>query len=191
MTKSASLPCILSSTGHEEMSVCAPLIGRLTLLLQHDQLVRGFIKVGTIQQLNRVISLHLELDDVYVVKRVHNMAKHVAYGHPLFNLKRANITDHAGSAKQREQRNERADRIFVRAPMEGMFYARPSPEENNFVAIGDIIEPKQTIGLIEVMKCYYPITYEGTQPLRIKALLVDDKSALESNTPIVELEKIE
>jgi acetyl-CoA carboxylase carboxyltransferase component len=45
----------------------------------------------------------------------------------------------------------------IRAPMEGTFYARPSPNAPPFVEPGGAVSQGQTIALIEVMKTFTPI----------------------------------
>ena len=42
----------------------------------------------------------------------------------------------------------------VQASMPGIFYRKPSPDEDEFVAVGDTVTEGQTIGLIEVMKSF-------------------------------------
>lgn len=59
----------------------------------------------------------------------------------------------------------------VVSPMVGLFYRAPSPNDVNFVEVGDRVEIGQTVGLIETMKVFNEITSEteGTV-LEIKAL---------------------
>jgi biotin carboxyl carrier protein len=47
------------------------------------------------------------------------------------------------------------------APMSGRFYSRPSPSEPPFVSDGDIVKRGQTLGLLEVMKTFNRLVYEG------------------------------
>ena len=47
------------------------------------------------------------------------------------------------------------------APMSGRFYGRPSPNEEAFVRDGDTIRKGQTIGLLEVMKTFNRLIYDG------------------------------
>ncbi len=56
------------------------------------------------------------------------------------------------------------------SPMVGLFYRAPSPNDTNFVEVGDRVEIGQTVGLVETMKVFNEITseLEGTV-LEIKA----------------------
>ncbi len=49
----------------------------------------------------------------------------------------------------------------VRAPIDGIFYRRASPEAEPFVEVGDRIGSGQTLGLVEVMKTFNPVQYGG------------------------------
>ncbi|MEH6547713.1 MAG: acetyl-CoA carboxylase [Sneathiella sp.] len=48
----------------------------------------------------------------------------------------------------------------IRAPLPGIYYRRPSPEEPNYKEIGDRVGKGDVIGLIEVMKTFTPVTSE-------------------------------
>lgn len=47
--------------------------------------------------------------------------------------------------------------ITVEAPMPGVLYRRPNPDEEVFVSEGDAVEAGDTLGLIGVMKTYNDI----------------------------------
>ena len=46
----------------------------------------------------------------------------------------------------------------IRAPIPGIFYSRPSPEEEPFVEVGSNINPETIVGLVEVMKSFHKIS---------------------------------
>lgn len=48
----------------------------------------------------------------------------------------------------------------VVSPMVGLFYRAPSPNDPNFVEVGERVEIGQTVGLIETMKVFNEITSE-------------------------------
>jgi len=45
----------------------------------------------------------------------------------------------------------------VRAPMSGIFYRSPSPEDAPYVEVGDVVKKKQVIGLLETMKVFQKV----------------------------------
>lgn len=48
-------------------------------------------------------------------------------------------------------------RVEVKAPMSGVFYRRPSPEEPAYVEVGTEVKKKQVLGLLETMKVFQKI----------------------------------
>lgn len=47
-----------------------------------------------------------------------------------------------------------ADGIPLAAPLTGVLWMRPSPEEEQFAAVGDMVEAGQVVALIETMKLF-------------------------------------
>ena len=45
----------------------------------------------------------------------------------------------------------------VKAPMSGVFYTRPTPEEAPYVEVGDVVKKKQVLGLLETMKVFQKV----------------------------------
>ena len=48
-------------------------------------------------------------------------------------------------------------RVEVRAPMSGIFYRKPGPDDPPYVEIGDTVNKKQVIALLETMKVYQKV----------------------------------
>ena len=48
-------------------------------------------------------------------------------------------------------------RVEVRAPMSGVFYRRSAPDQPAYVEIGDPVDKKQVLGLLETMKVFQKI----------------------------------
>jgi len=48
-------------------------------------------------------------------------------------------------------------RVEVKAPMSGVFYRKPSPEEPSYVEVGTEVNKKQVLGLLETMKVFQKI----------------------------------
>jgi biotin carboxyl carrier protein len=45
----------------------------------------------------------------------------------------------------------------VKAPMSGVFYTRPAPDEAPYVEVGDVVKKKQVLGLLETMKVFQKV----------------------------------
>jgi len=52
---------------------------------------------------------------------------------------------------------ENTKRIEVRAPIAGVFYRKPSPEDPSYVEVGDSVKKKQVLCLLETMKVFQKI----------------------------------
>ena len=50
--------------------------------------------------------------------------------------------------------------VAIIAPLTGIFYGRPSPEQPAFVSEGEAVEPGQVVALIETMKLFNEVTAE-------------------------------
>ena len=78
-------------------------------------------------------------------------------------------------------------RVEVRAPMSGVFYRRPSPDQPPYAEVGDVVKKKQILGLLETMKVFQKIKSPcaGT----IVEILPDNETTLKDNDLVFILEK--
>ena len=67
----------------------------------------------------------------------------------------------------------------VLSPMPGTFYAAPTPEESNYVKIGDVVKKGQTLCIIEAMKIMNEIEsdYDGV----IEEIKIENGNPVEYN----------
>lgn len=73
----------------------------------------------------------------------------------------------------------------VLAPLPGIFYRRPAPTEPPFAEEGAMVEAGATLGLIEVMKNFFPVEAEAAGT--VTRFLVEDGEAVEADQPVAEL----
>lgn len=78
--------------------------------------------------------------------------------------------------------------VFVRSPMVGTFYHSPDPGARPFVGVGDIIQPGQTVGILEAMKMMSPITADVAG--RVVEMVVGDAQPVEYDEPLIALEPL-
>lgn len=74
----------------------------------------------------------------------------------------------------------------VEAQLPGVFYRRPSPEAEPFVAEGDTVTADDTVGLIELMKSYHEIK-AGVAGM-VKSFLVDNEGDVDPGQGLVIIE---
>lgn len=59
--------------------------------------------------------------------------------------------------RSEEKKKDMSKTVEVRAPMSGVFYRSPSPDEPPYVEEGDTVKKKQVLGLLETMKVFQKI----------------------------------
>ena len=67
-------------------------------------------------------------------------------------------------------------RVEVKAPMSGVFYRRPSPDDPVYVEVGDTVKKKQILALLETMKVFQKVK----SPVAGKIVEI----AVENETPV-------
>lgn len=75
---------------------------------------------------------------------------------------------------------------YIRSPMVGTFYRRPSPDKEPYVKVGDIIQPGQVVCIIEAMKLFNEIQSEIAG--KVLRILVEDAQPVEYDQPLFEIE---
>ncbi len=75
-----------------------------------------------------------------------------------------------------------------KSPMIGTFYRKSGPDKDPFVKVGDEIKKGDVLCIIEAMKLFNEIEYDGDGGKVVK-ILVDDSSPVEYDQPLFLLEK--
>ena len=74
----------------------------------------------------------------------------------------------------------------VSAPVAGIFYCRPAPDEPPFKSAGEVVSVGETVGLIEVMKSFFPLEAETAG--RLVRFLAKDGAEIEAGDVLAEIE---
>ena len=77
---------------------------------------------------------------------------------------------------------EDSNYITIKSPIIGTFYRKPSPDQPNFVEVGDSISEGSVLCVIEAMKLFNDIESEVSG--KIVKILVDDSSPVEFDQPL-------
>jgi len=72
---------------------------------------------------------------------------------------------------------QKEDIVPISAPSAGVFYRRPEPEAPPYVEVGSIVEPGDTLALIEVMKSFGPVVSQVKG--EIVEILAEDSKPVE------------
>ncbi len=76
--------------------------------------------------------------------------------------------------------------ITVPCPLPGTFYRRPSPDQPPFKGEGDAVAAGDTVGLVEVMKTFVPVTAERAGTLT--AFHAEDEESVMAGQPLYDLD---
>jgi acetyl-CoA carboxylase biotin carboxyl carrier protein len=90
--------------------------------------------------------------------------------------------------KAGETANQDAMSTF-RSPMVGTFYRKPGVDKDPFVKVGDTVKTGDVLCIIEAMKLFNEIEYDGPDGKVLK-VLADDASPVEYDQPLYLIEKI-
>ena len=85
--------------------------------------------------------------------------------------------------------SELPDNVFeLSAPLVGTFYRRPTPDDEPFVSVGDIVQPGDTVCIIEAMKVMNEIHAEA--PGRVRQVHLDEGALVEFGQALITFERI-
>ncbi len=76
----------------------------------------------------------------------------------------------------------------IPSPIVGTMYHKPSPDADNFVKVGDIVEAGQTLCLVEAMKLFNEI--EAEFKCKIIEILKDDAAPVEYGEALFLVERL-
>lgn len=79
--------------------------------------------------------------------------------------------------EEKESSVKEEEGVYITAPLVGVFYRSPAPGAPPFVEEGDLVEPGQTVCIIEAMKLMNEIKSHVRG--RVKKILVDNGQAVE------------
>jgi acetyl-CoA carboxylase biotin carboxyl carrier protein len=168
-------------------TVRAPAPGWFRRTVAADHLVAPGDVIGELEVLGRLI--HVVAPQVRGLVRLPagpRLARQpVAYGDELFRVEAGEV---AGVEAQAEDARAVHGLVF-RAPTSGRFYSRPSPDKPVFVAAGIELAAGSTVCLLEVMKTFHRVTYDGAR-VKVREVLVADGADVNQGDPLLALDAI-
>ena len=78
--------------------------------------------------------------------------------------------------------------ITLKAPLVGTFYRRPTPDDDPFIAVGAVVQPGETVCIIEAMKVMNEIKAEAHG--RLLRVLVEDGAPVEYGQDLAVFESL-
>lgn len=176
---------------HEEegaTSLCSPHVGRFQVAVAPGQLVEAGQVLGTLSVLKKTLEVVAPAGiSGRVSGKKMSRERAVAYGDELLSLQDASATDAPASHATTTPSglSLEAGQLTYDAPTDGLFYHCASPEDPPFITEGASISPGDTVGLIEVMKFFYPVAYEGSEAASVTRILVADATPVVAGQPLI------
>jgi acetyl-CoA carboxylase biotin carboxyl carrier protein len=78
--------------------------------------------------------------------------------------------------------------ITFRSPMVGTFYRKPGADKDPYVKVGDTVKGGDVLCIIEAMKLFNEIEFDGSEG-RVVKILAEDASPVEYDQPLFLIEK--
>ena len=78
-------------------------------------------------------------------------------------------------------------RVEVLAPMAGVFYRRPAPDQPPYVKVGDEVKKKQVLALLETMKVFQKVKSPASGT--VVEILVDNETPVMDEDLMIVIEK--
>ncbi len=185
----------LDDNDSEVLVVTSPVVGMADGAPKAGVFVNPLDRITTMKILNQryVLRMPLDVHGRVIDVCIPNAFTPLAYGQPIARVDprvwqpdaagAAGVTGHTGSSGDGED----ANLITIKAPSEGIFYRRPSPDAPAFVEVGASVSSGTTLGLVEIMKCFHQITYGGTglpEKGEIVKILADDAAEVQFAQPL-------
>lgn len=144
------------------LRVLAPKLGVFIPEVDAGQLVSGGQRLGYLRILNHRHPVRLPSEvSGRVIAAVPRPGQGVEYRGLLASLSTEALALAAAASGSLGAEGSAEEGELIRAPIHGIFYLRPSPGAAPFVEAGQVLKRGQTVGLIEVMKTFNPVVFEG------------------------------
>ena len=188
----ATLPLLAAQDAGGTVVLKAPKVGIWSDAPPAGTLLGPGSPAGTLRQLGRRFLLRVPegVAGRVAARTLRDHAIAVGYGEVLFAVEALAAAGTADPAVAASASPAAGGARHVTAPTDGVFYGAPSPGARPFVVPGARVTAGQTIGLIEVMKTFNPIAYEGAglpDDGEVVAVLVADGQEVRAGQPLVEV----
>ncbi len=180
---------LLAQAQENEVLIQSPGVGVISKLPMPGQILTPETPVGQMLIISTPYILKLPPHTTGEVARYDTEFKirAVGYGDPLFTLLPIQEKKSQGTNSASTNHSQVAQGWVVRAPTDGIFYRKPSPDAPPYISLQQEVKTSQILGLVEVMKCFNPILFDGSEfPAKAKVLeiCVADGSEVKYNQPL-------
>ncbi len=195
---SAAVLTVLVDRHDDGVNLLAPAVGRWLVGVGDGALVAGGTELGRLRVLNRCHRLVVPPGIRGRVRLEEATGLEVAAGYRqvLCRLEPDGGTEAVIPAGEEAPAAalELSDGQVVTAFTTGILYRRPSPDAPPYVEEGAVVEPGKVLGLIEVMKSFNQIVFDGgehNRSGRVVRVLADDAVEVRSGQPLFVIQPLD
>lgn len=170
----------------DNVVVRAPGVGEWQPAFRAGQLVRAGDVVGWLHVLGVASAVRAPDGATGIV--VHDARGPVGYGDRLYVLDPAAGIEAAHADAGAAGAAAAGGPVFC-APTSGRFYSRSAPGKPPFVAAGDVVRDGQTVCMLEVMKTFNRVVYEGPDA-RVVEVVAADEADVDAGAVLLRLEAL-
>ena len=182
----------ISKLERSQYRILSPAVGYYSMSPKNGTFLSEGAFIGRLKILNSFYDLYLPEGVYGKVDLDENKDKliYVEYHQELFRL---NPDKNVLKLKKRGERSTPAadqkseEGYIISAFTTGIFYQKPSPDASPYVSVGQKIEKGNILGLIEVMKTFNHIVFQGTDTSdsgKIKKIFVEDNQEVKLGEPL-------
>jgi acetyl-CoA carboxylase biotin carboxyl carrier protein len=167
------------STDVAEFAISAEELKRLAQLVEENRLSELRVEEGDLRVTLRTASYRSAFGPV---------ATTVAVSEPVAAAGHDTEDNDADLPATRSPAASSAHLLRVEAPIMGVFYRTPGPDEPAFVEVGDTVEVGQVIGVIEAMKVFSEVLSDHAG--RVREIPAKNGGLVQPGEPLVVLEAV-
>ena len=174
--------------------VKSPGVGVFRPLVGVGDFVNGGDTIGSLSVLGKVQPIRCPEGVRGECLKIAKALRTVDYETILLELGETSQRDQAVQAKDSSRGEADKEGLCFLAPMSGRFYRHPAPDDAPFVEEGQTLNKGDTIGLLEVMKTFNRLVFEGDafpQQVLVKRIAVSDGDDVLGGDLLLELAELE
>ncbi len=175
----------------ELLRVRSPAVGIWRSSVREGALVNQLSSIGTLTVLGQTHELFFDSAIAGAVSSEggRDRDRVVSWDDVLFEIDPSASAGRSADVVEDDSSGDGEAGLSFRSPTSGRFYSRPEPEKPPFVAVGQILRGGDPVCMLEVMKTYSRVRYDG-EPAKVVSVRPIDQDDLQEGDVILELELV-
>ena len=168
----------------------SPIVGKIISFINNQKYLLPSAEIASIKNLNNIFIIISPKNIEGEIQTLDlSLGQSIYYNQLLLSINKKDTQINEKTFDIISNKNNYINESYL-SPMDGLFYLKPSPNEPYFIKEGDIIKQGDTLGLIEVMKCFYELKYEKTNEKRVNKIFISNESLINTGDKLFEFNEI-